>query len=656
MAIYHVKQQGGCNKACGCADHPFATINHAAQVALPGDEIIVHAGVYRETVKPRWGGKANTLRITYKALPGEKVVIKGSEVIKNWEKVELEGASVPVYRAVLPNAFFGDYNPYSTILSGDWLMDPFPHCLHTGDVYIDGLSLYECTSLEGVKNPVKRTTGPCSDWVDTSEIIPDPERTLLVWYAEVDDDNTTIYAHFGALTPEQLATHEIEINVRETCFAPQNVNTNYLTIEGFEMAQAATQWAPPTGVQRGMIDTYWSKGWIIRNCHLHDAKTSAISIGKEISTGDNESTRFKHKPGYQTQLEAVFKAIKRGWSKELVGSHEICHNTIHDCGQNAVVGHLGCINSKIHHNHIFNIAMKHEYFGHEIAGIKLHAAIDVELHHNEIHDCTLGTWLDWEAQGTHVCSNVYYNNYRDIMIEVTHGPCLVANNIFASDYNFDNVAQGTALINNLFAGTTRTITVLERATPYHLPHSTDVAGYAVMRGGDDRVYGNVFLGGVTCKNPINKCGTAFYDGHCASYEEYHEKALATGAHDNDRFDLIPEPVYINHNVYLRDAPAFAKEEHNVKTSHDPELKVYRNEQGLHVDFNLCAEQASLTLPAQGTATLGYTRFVEGFFENADGSPFVINYDLKGESRDESACHAGPLEHLQVGKNTVKIWD
>ena len=573
-------------------------------------------------MQPRWGGISNTKRITYKAAPNAKVVIKGSEVITNWEEAKLDGASVPVFKAVIDNKIFGNYNPYDTILSGDWLMDPWPHCLHTGDVYFDGKTLYEATSLDELKNPQERRTGPCSPWVDTQEVIPHSERTVYQWFAEVDHKagTTTIYAYFGDFTQNELAGHTIEINVRECCFAPSQVNTNYITISGFECCHAATQWAPPTGVQRGMIDTYWSKGWHIEYCHLHDVKTSAISLGKEISTGDNEAIRFKRKPGYQKQLEDVFKGLKRGWSTEMVGSHEIDHCVIHECGQNAVVGHMGCIKSNIHHNQIYDIAMKHEYFGHEIAGIKLHAAIDVQIHHNEFHDCTLGIWLDWEAQGTRVSHNVFYENYRDIMIEVTHGPCLVDNNIFGSHYNFDNVAQGTALVNNIFAGFTRHIPVLNRATPYHAPHSTDVTGYALVYSGDDRVYGNYFIGGTEDKNPAANFGTAFYNGHCASYEEYHEKAVATGREDVEEFEKIKDPVYINHNVYLKDAPAFDKEEHHVLSAHNPQLKIYRDVHGLQVEMDVTAEMLDLTFKALDTEALGETRLSECGYENPDGTP------------------------------------
>ena len=658
MGVIHVSQSNGCDFNDGSAEHPFATINKAAQLALPGDTVLVHGGIYRECVHPRWGGSSNTKRITYMAAPNEKVVIKGSEIVRGWVKAEIEGASVPLFKVVLDNAVFGDYNPYDTILRGDWLMDPWPNTLHTGDVYFDGKSLYEASSLEELKTPLVRNTGPCSDWYGTEEVIPHPEDTIFQWFAEVDHqaNTTTIYAHFGDYTESELVAHCIEINVRESCFAPLQLNTNYITVSGFEICQAATQWAPPTGVQRGMVDTYWSKGWVIEYCNLHDAKTSAISLGKEIATGDNETWRFRYKPGYQTQLEDVFKGLKRGWSMEMIGSHEIHHCTMHDCGQNGVVGHMGCINSNIHHNHIYNIAMKHEFFGHEIAGIKLHAAIDVQIHHNEFHDCTLGTWLDWEAQGTRVSHNVYYDNYRDLMIEVTHGPCLVDNNIFASEYNFDNVAQGTALVNNLFAGTTRHIDVLDRATPYHAAHSTEVTGFAVVYSGDDRVYGNVFLGGVVGKNPISKCGTAFYNGHCASFDEYHQKVRATAPYDVEEFKLIKDPVYINHNVYLKGAEAFAAEKHMVLSTVDPKLKVYRDVYGLQVELDVPQEMLDLTFKAIDTVALGETRLSACAYENHDGSPLVVDTDLKDEPRSLMATHVGPFEKLTVGHNKIKLWN
>ena len=60
---YHVKPTGS-DAACGDAEHPFATISKAAQMASPGDTVIVHEGVYREQVDPKRGGLSEHERST----------------------------------------------------------------------------------------------------------------------------------------------------------------------------------------------------------------------------------------------------------------------------------------------------------------------------------------------------------------------------------------------------------------------------------------------------------------------------------------------------------------------------------------------------------------------------------------------------------------
>ena len=63
---------------------PLKTIQAGAIMALAGDTILVKGGIYREEVTPPRGGSSDNQRITYQAAKGEKVEIKGSEVIKNW--------------------------------------------------------------------------------------------------------------------------------------------------------------------------------------------------------------------------------------------------------------------------------------------------------------------------------------------------------------------------------------------------------------------------------------------------------------------------------------------------------------------------------------------------------------------------------------------
>ncbi|MGC9375580.1 MAG: DUF1565 domain-containing protein, partial [Bacteroidales bacterium] len=82
---YHVSVKGKDDNP-GIFSQPFRTISAAANIALPGDVITVHEGVYRERVDPQYGGLNNNQRIVYKAAENEDVWIKGSEVVNTWEK------------------------------------------------------------------------------------------------------------------------------------------------------------------------------------------------------------------------------------------------------------------------------------------------------------------------------------------------------------------------------------------------------------------------------------------------------------------------------------------------------------------------------------------------------------------------------------------
>ena len=645
MREYHVAVTG-CDFEDGTKDHPFRTISRAALLAMPGDRVIVHEGEYREWVKPAQGGTSSVSRITYEAAEGERVVIKGSEQITCWEPVE--GS---VWKAVLHNSFFGTYNPYKEVLGGDWFIYPNDNSLHTGDVYLNGKSFYEAKSLEEVKNPVIRTEGVNPPWTRHPEPILHPEDTMYQWYAETDQETTVIYANFQGVNPNEELT---EINVRKCCFYPEKTGLNYITVRGFEMAQAACPWTPPTADQPGLLGTNWSKGWIIESNKIHDAKCSGISIGKEASTGHNLCTRTHRKPGYQYQMEAVFRARQIGWSKETIGSHVIRNNEIYDCGQNGIVGHMGCVFSEIAHNHIYNIAVKHEYFGYEIGGIKLHAAIDVQIHHNNIHNCTLGTWLDWQAQGTRVSKNLYYANDRDLMVEVTHGPYLVDNNIFASDYNFDNIAQGGAYFHNLCCGTMRREDVLDRSTPYHFPHTTEVAGTTVVYSGDDRIYQNVFLGGAMTYTEQSLHGTEGYDGHTNSLEEYISDVTSRGNGDLEQFKHVKQPVYIRGNAYLKGAKPYGREENTHVSDMDPAVRIVETDGKTYLELNVEKEMLEIPTEIYNSEKLGMPRITEAAYENPDGTPIVFDTDYLDQSRNGQPA-AGPIEGLKEGMNRILVW-
>ena len=657
MPEFHVAPSGS-DLADGSEQRPLRTISCAAWLAEPGDTVLVHAGVYREWVRPRHSGISDRRRITYAAAAGEHVVVKGSEPVVGWQHV-----NGTVWMVAVPNDLFGSFNPFAEEIDGDWIVYPDQATpkKHLGEVYLNGTSFYEVATRSAVADPPRRTE-MIDDWTGTVDRVPNPDLTQLVWYAEVGTDQTTIWANFQGADPN----HElVEINVRRSVFYPAEHQINYVTVRGFELAHAATPWAPPTADQPGLIGPNWAKGWIIEDNRIHGAKCSAISIGKERSTGHNYATVRGDKPGYQYQLESVFAARQIGWDKEHVGSHIIRRNTIFDCGQNGIVGHLGCVFSTIEDNHIYNIAVKREFYGYEIAGIKLHAAIDVAIRHNRIHDCTLGTWLDWQAQGTRVSRNLFYDNNRDLFVEVSHGPYLVDHNIFGSRVSLELFSQGGAFVNNLVCGTVSIQPVLERPTPYHAPHSTQVAGYAAIHGGDDRHVGNIFLGGDTTlayrstsrTGQSAGYGTAGYNGHPASMEEYLALVGDPTRGDHERFNTVKQPVYVFENVYAAGAQPFEAEKGAVVLNDDhATITIVEEGAEVHLETRLPAAFDNAGIGVITGADLEPVRFVDADFEDPDGVAAILDTDLTGEQKDRGQTYpAGPIAKLRGGSCRTRIW-
>ncbi|MDR1594221.1 MAG: DUF1565 domain-containing protein [Prevotellaceae bacterium] len=133
---YHVSIKGS-DENTGTELSPFRTIGRASEVAYAGDVITVHAGTYREWINPPRGGTGDKNRIVYRAAAGERVEIKGSEVIDKWTKV-----SGSVWTASVINSIFGDYNPYADHIYGDWFYGR-GRIHHTGEVFLNNKSLYE---------------------------------------------------------------------------------------------------------------------------------------------------------------------------------------------------------------------------------------------------------------------------------------------------------------------------------------------------------------------------------------------------------------------------------------------------------------------------------------------------------------------------------
>lgn len=659
----------------GSKEYPFQTISEAAKIAVPGDEVMVAPGLYREYVDPVNAGTPEA-RIVYRSIEKGAAIISGAEQVKNWKPYEEN-----VWTARIPNGLFGAYNPYTTLVRGDWFIATY--IAHTGEVYLNGKSMYEVTELDKVVHPVVYK----KSW--------DPDFTIYTWYTEQDEatNETVLYANFQGKDPN---VENVEINVRENCFYPSKEGVGYITLSGFTVKQAATQWAPPTAYQEGMVGPHWSKGWIIEDCEISDSKCSGISLGKyKQPNNDNKWLNWKYKNGTQTERDCICQAQREGWTKERIGSHIIRRCNIHDCGQTGIVGHLGGVFSIIEDNHIHHINNKQNLAGAEIGGIKMHAAIDVIIRRNHFHHCTRGLWLDWQAQGTRVTQNLFHDNTlpfdanantdnldgtgEDIFIEVSHGPTLVDNNILLSDYSMKLATQGVAVVHNLIAGSFTAVgrgtdngsgeIPSPRYTPYHVPHRTEVDGFMTILHGDDRFYNNIFV-----QKPIRPgmqeihevvkdsewtdgnliTGTVSFSGYPSEeeFKKMFEGYCGMGSTIERDIYYRKLPVWLGGNVYFNGAkPADQETDAIVDTEHTVKLELKEENGTWHLDTDLYEYLPKTACAMISTETLGMAFEPEEKFENPDGTPIVFQYDYFG-ARQEINPLPGPFAAKESAGKTL----
>ena len=584
-AEFHVAIRGK-DTAPGTVTAPFRTIQHAAALAQPGDVVTVHAGVYRERISPPRGGESDAKRIIYQASPGEKVDIKGSEVVKTWVKVQDD-----VWKVTLPNTLFGKFNPYSDLVHGDW----YNHSLtnHTGAVYLDGKWLREAKRQEDVMNPADDN---------------------MLWFAKVEDTNTTIWAQFKSVNPNE---NGVELNVRQTVFYPDKPGRNFITVRGFTLMNAATPWAPPTAEQIGLIGTHWSKGWIIESNVISHSICVGVTLGKY---GDEWDNKGESNEGYYRTIKL---ARENGWTKDNIGHHVVRNNTISDCGQSGIVGSLGAVFSELSGNTIHDIGNRGVLDGAEMAGIKFHAAIDVTIRGNYIHHTCRAIWMDWMAQGLRITRNLFHDNSQDLFFEVNQGPILVDNNILLSRARLLSNSQGVAFVHNLMVEGMGVVDQSSNQTPLHKPHSTEFAEMHGHPSGDDRYYNNLIERG-----------------------------------DLSEYDTAKLPVWMSGNVFLNGAkPSKHEAEPFLQPAFDPAIALVEKADGLYLEMAFDPVWGTeRTRKLVTTELLGKAVIPNQAFENPDGTPLRIDTDYFGKKRNERNPFPGPFEISQGGKQTLKVWE
>jgi hypothetical protein len=648
----------------GSEKHPFKYINDAAQIAKAGDTVIVAPGIYREYVCPKNKGEEDN-RIVYKSEKPLGAVITGAEVLKDWTHYEGD-----VWTAKVDNGIFGSYNPYTTYVCGDWYFAP--KVRHTGAVFFNDRMMYETVTLE---EGIEGEADPYS-WV--------PDESKYKWFSVVEGNETVFYANFKGKNPNE---EKVEIAVRRNCFMPDKNGVDYITVSGFAIEKAATTWAPPAAYQDGMIGPHWSKGWIIEDCEVSNSKCCGISLGKYRDEENDMYFYTKHvKSPTQMERDAVCRGQYHGWTKENIGHHIIRRCHVHHCEQTGIVGRMGAVFSVIEDCHIHHICNSAQLGGAETAGIKLHAAIDVIIRRNYIHNCIEGVWLDWEAQGARITQNLMHDNHRpdgvparegsmfsnDIFIEVGHGPTLIDNNVLMSKVSLTMPSEGIACVHNLMLGS---FTYLNsgvddvvngqrepRYTPYHIKHRTEVCGFMTILHGDDRIYNNILVQHypVTDKQKTVKeadyevAGTGAFDIF-PSYEEWFKGSMPDTDPDMlkmSEFFFGHLPVWISGNAYFNGATV-SKHEKNAfeDKGNRVDIKLINDNGKISIDTNIYELLKDFNVGMINSDILGCAFESEERFENPDGTEIVFNKDFFGNDRGTSII-PGPFACGECAKEVL----
>jgi hypothetical protein len=388
---YHVSQNNprASDENDGTEEHPFRTINHAAQVVKPGERVWIHAGIYRELVRPRLSGEDQDRMIAYEAAPGEQVIIRGSRVISTKWELSIDPHRPPraadevdqnvmlgfpayifskqLWMTTLPDSMFEDgYFPFRMPNVTDaefnimtWALKwkgRVPYTLPRGMLFQEGRRMVQLAAYEDLVRL------PGSYWVAP--------------------DGKTVHVHpFENANPNGRL---FEAAVQQHIIQPQTLGISFIRVSGLTLEHCAN------GFMRSGVAALFTMGghhWIIEGNTVRHINSVGIDAGGRAYEGPDAPR--------QTTPNLGHNIVRR--------------NRISDCGTAGMRGQGAQV--LVEDNDVVDCGWQDAEFHWEVAGIKLLGCRGTLVRNNHVARIQAGDgiWLDFGNQNSRVTGNVLHD-------------------------------------------------------------------------------------------------------------------------------------------------------------------------------------------------------------------------------------------------------
>lgn len=410
----------------GTEDKPLKTIARAAQLARPGQRVLIARGTYRERVRPQQDGTSPQKMISYEARPGEDVIISGSKVLRDpWVTSVAPDGGKPLagaWMAELPAEAFADSEK-------DDEKNPF--------------ALKNLTDAE-----IKRAM-PWARSVMGSE--PNQRKRGLLFHNGQRLRQVLHYADLAGtkgaywVAPDGLTLHATpfrrggmnqgtwEFTVHGFLFAPDEFGLGYIRVKGLTFQHSGNRFPRP---QAGALSTQRGHHWIIEDCTVRQVNAIGIDIGDQF---------FVH------------RKVKLAQN----GRHIVRRNRVEHCGIGGIEG-KDIYHTLIEDNLVTRCGWQKAYGIFETGGMKFHLARHCLLRRNIVLHTTEGPgiWLDWDIQNSRVTRNLVVDvdhcGNGGILIEASVVPNLVDTNVVwdVEGPGIKNIESDDLIVANNFVGKT----------------------------------------------------------------------------------------------------------------------------------------------------------------------------------------------------------